>query len=377
MKLRATRAARTPRRVALAVLLGGLCLAPTANAAPVSLTSSYTCNFPLLDPQPLTLEITSDIPAAVPVNAPTGAFDIRATAQVSPEAARGLRALGSVTVEGTAAADATFVLPGGQRLALKVPVTVERTDIPASGGFTVRATGQTPSLAFPQEGTARIEVGDVLLTLTPRLADGTRTGVEEFESECPRDPGQDATLATIKVGDTPAVTAVPFDVQGVTEIRTLTRGSAKLTGTFEDPQLTVSTGALSGDLRFAPTRARLVTLGIIPATADLAFIPTARAAGRLEGTTATLTARFKVRLPKLYLFGSIPVAGGESCQTKAASVATLASTGPFAPLTGGRLIGTYALSDLTGCGALTAFISPLTKGSGNTLDINLTPKAQS
>ena len=120
-----------------------------------------------------------------------------------------------------------------------------------------------------------------------------------------------------------------------------------------------------------------MTLGIIPATADLAFIPTARAAGRLEGTTATLTARFKVRLPKLYLFGSIPVAGGESCQTKAASVATLASTGPFAPLTGGRLIGTYALSDLTGCGALTAFISPLTKGSGNTLDINLTPKAQS
>lgn len=376
MTPRAIRAARTSRRALLAVLLGGLCLAPSASAVPVSLTSSYTCNFPLLDPQPLTLEITSDIPAAVPVNASTGAFDIRATAQVSAQAARGLRALGSATVEGAAAADATFVLPGGQRLALRVPVTIERTDIPASGGFAVRATGRTPSLAFPQEGTARIEVGDVLLTLTPRLADGTRTGVEEFESECPRNPGQDSTLATIAVGDQPAVTTYPFAVQGTTEIRTLTRGSAKLSGTF-DPELTVSTGALSGDLRLAPTRARLVTLGIIPVTADLAFVMTARAAGRLEGTSATLTARFKIRLAKLYLFGSIPVAGGESCQTKTASVAPLASSGPFALPAGGRLTGTYAISDLTGCGALTAFVNPLTKGSGNTLDINLTPKAQS
>lgn len=376
MKLRAIRAARTPRRVALAVLLGGLCLAPAASAEPVSLTSSYTCNFPLLDPQPLTLQITSDIPAAIPVNTPTGAFDIRATAQVSAEAARGLRALGSVTVEGTAAADATFVLPGGQRLALKVPVTVERTDIPAAGGFTVRATGQTPSLAFPQEGTARIEVGDVVLTLTPRLADGTRTGVEEFESECARDASQDATLATIVVGDQPAVTMRAYLVQGATEIRTLTRGSAKLSGTF-DAELTTATGALTGDLRLAPPRARLVTLGIIPVTADLAFVQTARASGRIEGTSATLTARFKVRVPKLYLFGSIPVAGGESCQTKTASVAALASAGAFTPPTGGRLTGSYAISDLTGCGALTAFISPLTKGSGNTIDVNLTPKAQS
>ena len=37
--------------------------------------------------------------------------------------------------------------------------------------------------------------------------------------------------------------------------------------------------------------------------------------------------------------------------------------------------GTYGISDLRGCGWLNNVISPLTKGGGNTIDINLTPKA--
>lgn len=375
---RAISSALSARRIALAVLLGGLAFTtavPTATAAPVSLTANYTCNFPLLGPQPMKLTISSDIPATVPVGAPTGAFPIRAVAEVSAESTRGLRALEGTSLDGSSEADATISLPGGVKLPLKVPVAIEGRDIPESGAFSVNALGETPSLSFPQAGAAVIDVGDVLLTLTPKLADGTPTGVETFESECAQVAGQPTTLATIQIGETSNETVkYGFTVKGTSALKTLTKGNVNLSGGF-DAELTLATGAFKGDLTLNQTRARLISLGFIPVTADLAFVMTSQTTGKLEGGVATATARFKVRLPKLYLFGSIPIAGGATCQTKTASVASMTSAAGFNPIAGGRLTGTYALSDLTGCGALTSFISPLTKGAGNTIDINLTPKA--
>ena len=166
-----------------------------------------------------------------------------------------------------------------------------------------------------------------------------------------------------------------YTLKGSSELKTLTRGSVGLTGTF-DADLTLATGAFIGDLALNNVRARLQALGIIPVTADLQFVMTDKTRGTLDGAgKATAQAKFKVRMPNVYLFGSIKIAGGISCQTKSASVANLTSAGTFNPLTGGRLTGTYGLSDLTGCGALTAFVSPLTKGSGNTIDITLTAKS--
>ncbi len=167
-----------------------------------------------------------------------------------------------------------------------------------------------------------------------------------------------------------------YTVSGSSAIKTLTKGTVGLAGTF-DAALELSTGNFTGDMALNPARARLNALGIIPVTADLQFVFTDKVRGKLDASTlkATATAKFKVRIPNLYIFGSIKIAGGQSCQTKSASTANLSSVGQFPPLSGGRLTGSYSISDLTGCGALTAFISPLTAGSGNTIDVTLKPKA--
>lgn len=228
-------------------------------------------------------------------------------------------------------------------------VLMGSTKVATVTGTTATVSGLTPDTAYTFTVAARDTEGltspssDPLAITTPRASDAT----------------------SVKYA---------YALKGTSHLKTLTRGPVPLTGAFA-AELTVATGAFTGDLTLNNTRARLIALGLVPVTADLAFVMTSKTTGKLEGGAATATARFKVRLPKLYLFGSIPIAGGASCQTKTASAANLASEGTFNPLTGGRLQGTYALSDLTGCGALTSFISPLTKGTGNTIDIALTPQA--
>lgn len=165
-----------------------------------------------------------------------------------------------------------------------------------------------------------------------------------------------------------------YDVAGVSVLRTLTRGTVPITGSI-DPELVLATGAFSGDLQLNRTRARLQVLGLIPVTADIAFTQSDRVRGTLSGGRLTAQARFKIRLPQLYLFGVLPMAPQDTCQTRSTTVAQLGSPDGFDPLRGGRLTGSYAISDLTGCGLLEPFLSPLTKGAGNTLDLTLTPEA--
>lgn len=166
-----------------------------------------------------------------------------------------------------------------------------------------------------------------------------------------------------------------YDVAGVSVLRTLTRGTVPITGSL-DPELVLATGAFSGDLQLNRTRARLQVLGLIPVTADIAFTQTDRVRGTLSGGRLTAQARFKIRLPQLYLFGVLPMAPQDTCQTRSTTVAQLGSPDGFDAIRGGRLTGSYAISDLTGCGLLEPFLSPLTKGGGNTLDLTLTPEAE-
>ena len=119
----------SPRAFARAGLiaagLAALPLATPAGAAPVSATLRYSCNFPLLPEQPLTLTVHSDIPTSVPVQAPTvPSFHVEAAADVPAAAAKGLRVLGAATIEGTALATAPLTLPGGGTRELHVQANV-------------------------------------------------------------------------------------------------------------------------------------------------------------------------------------------------------------------------------------------------------------
>ncbi len=468
--LRIRGGARTGWRAALATALlpaSLLAAAPAAQAAPISVNLNYTCNFPLMAPQPLSLKITSDIPATVPVGEPTGAFAIKASADVSAQATFGLRALEAVSIEGTANAAARLKKPDGSGLNLSVPTVIEKTTLPTSGGFTTSATGETPSLTLDDLGDHVITIGDLVLDLTPRLPDGTLSGVDRFESECFQAPGQNNTFATIKVVDesidnqAPSVpgglSAVPgetsvalswapstdnvavagydvyrdgalvtsvsgntttatiqgltantgygfkvrardaagnaspqsaelrvtttgggitskvYNTAGAAQIKTLTRGSVPLKGTANAAW--TSAGDLSADLVFNLASARLTALGFLPVTAKVAFVPSGKTTGKLTSGVLTTNTKLRTKVQEVKLFGAIPLAGGNSCQTKNLSDVKLVSNAGFTVAAGGTLNGTFSISDLNGCGALNGLVSPVTAGSGNTISLTLTPQA--
>ncbi|ALG11883.1 hypothetical protein AOZ06_37930 [Kibdelosporangium phytohabitans] len=194
--------------VAGTVLLG----AGSAAADPVSLTLTYKCPFPLIGVQPITVKIDADFPKSIPVNTPTPELDIKTINTVGATATQGLNLVQAKTLEGTALADAAVAAPEGT-LPVKVPVTLKKIDIPASGEFQIGADGKTPSLTFTKPGEVKITVGDLLLHLVPRKADGSLTGLGEFDSQCTQDAGQNNTLATATItpggggNDTEAPTA--------------------------------------------------------------------------------------------------------------------------------------------------------------------------
>lgn len=447
----------------LVAALGGSLGSATASAVPVSLTLNYTCNFPLLKPEPLALKISSDIPDRLAIGTTSKPFAIQASAAVSSGAAFGLRAVDTASIEGTAVAAAVVTLPDSQ-LPVDVDTTIEKTTLPATGGFTTNATGSTPPLKFAKAGDVAIDVGDLVLTLTPRMADGQKTGLDEFETECFLVPGQNTRLANIKIGDggtTPdttaptapsALSAIPnssgtalswapstdavgvtgydvyqdgtkvqtvtgtsatvngldasktykfkvqardaannlspfsqeidvkptgpvggsgYNLAGTARIKTLTTGTVPLSGSFD---AAIQQGAFSGTLALNPVKARLVALGFIPVTASLQFVTNGPTTGTLSGTELNTTSKIRTKLPQVSLFGTIPLAGGTTCQTRSISTVNLKSTA-FTPAAGGTLAGTFAISDLSGCGILNGIVSPLTAGGGNTLSLKSTPKS--
>jgi hypothetical protein len=466
MNSRTTRA--VTRSAVVAGLLSAMCGVlgtQAASAVPVSTTLTYMCNFPLLLPQPLSLTINSDIPATQPLNTLTNSFAINATANVNAEAAFGLNAVGAVSVEGTATAAVSLVLPTGTVLPLQIPTTIPTTPIPASGGFTTTATGTTPQLTFSKPGNVKINVGDLVLTLTPRLVDGTPTGLDTFETECHQDAGQNNTLATINVPSTdttpptapgavvgtPAPTSValswgpstddtavtgynvyengvkvqtvtgptatisgltpstkyafkvqafdaagnlsPFsgetsvttspdstatanysyNLAGTSTLKTLTKGTVPLTGT-SNISLTRATGQFTGDLAINPATAKLTALGFLPVTAQVQIAPTAPVTGSIVSSALKANALVRIKLPSISVLG-IPLAGGTNCQASQISSISLTSTGAFDPAAGGTIAGTFAISNLSGCGFLNGIVSPLTSGSGNAIALKLSPQA--
>lgn len=172
--------------------------AGTGAAEPASLTLSYTCPFPLIGEQAMSVEINADVPSSAVVGEPTPEFTVESVATVPATATQGLSLVGAKTIEGSGLADASVAAPEAT-LDVQVPVDVEKTDVPASGAFDVAATGSAPSLTFTEAGQATITVGDLLLTLTPRTADGSETGLGTFDAPCTLDAGQDATLADFEI----------------------------------------------------------------------------------------------------------------------------------------------------------------------------------
>ncbi|MFN7142564.1 MAG: hypothetical protein ACK4YP_02215, partial [Myxococcota bacterium] len=179
---------------------------------------------------------------------------------------------------------------------------------------------------------------------------------------------------------TPTATPKPitakfsYSLQGSTTLKTLTKGTMPLTGGV-NATLTVSTGDVLADLTLNDTQGRLTALGFIPVTATVGFVTSGPTTGKLVDDELTTNSKVRIKVKSVKAFGAIPLAGGNSCQTKQLSDITLTSTDAFDPTgTGGTIAGTYKISDLNGCGLLNGLVSPITAGPGNTITVKLTPK---
>ncbi len=163
-----------------------------------------------------------------------------------------------------------------------------------------------------------------------------------------------------------------YTLAGSATLKTLVKGSLPLTGSI-NAKLGVPSGCFSADLLLNKTSGNLTALGFLPVNAQVVIVPTEKVTGRLTGGVLTANAKFRIKLPKVTLFG-IELAGGANCQAKQVSSSVLKSTqATFFPLQGGPIAGTFSISDLANCGFLTGIVSPLTAGKGNAILLNLKP----
>ncbi|QKW39553.1 hypothetical protein HUT06_40580 [Actinomadura sp. NAK00032] len=366
---------RSRNRIAAALAVAALVAAcvgavPAAAAAgPATLGLDYHCTFPLLGPQPVHVDLTATVPDRVEVGEVMPGIVVDSVSAVNAESARGLTALDATTLEGHALADAMLTVPEmPDGLPVEVDSALEKTSIPASGGFSVKGRGQAPDLTFTQPGPGKVTVGNLVLTLTPRTDDGGESGLGTFESECTQDPGQNNVLASFTIGDTTEPAHHTYSLKGSS---TLKSGGATvpLTGALnaEVNGTDVTTG-----LTLAPSKTQFQLLGFLPTTADVAFAAQSEPGTYKDGV---LTAKAKVAasFPAFSVFGAIPIGGGENCRTSAPSDMALTSATGFDLRQGGDLKGAYALSPLADCGALTGLLSSAVTGPDNPIALTLTP----
>ncbi len=171
----------------------------------------------------------------------------------------------------------------------------------------------------------------------------------------------------------PGIVNYKYTLKGSTTLRTLTKGTLALNGTIA-AALKLVDGSFTADLTLADTSARLTSLGFLPVTAKVGLVPSGKTTGSLVDGVLKTKSFVRIKVKEVKLFGAIPLAGGNSCQTKNLSEINLKSTqAEFSPLVGGPIAGTYSISDLNGCGLLNGLVSPLTAGGGNTINLNLIP----
>lgn len=357
--------------------LVGIGSAPSAAAAPATLGLDYHCTFPLLGAQPVHVELSTDVPSSVRVGQVMPGFKVGSVSTVGAAAARGLTALHSASLEGNALAEATLTVPEEpDGLGVEVDSALEKTPIPATGGFTVKGEGTSPDLTFTKPGQGKVTVGNLVLTLTPRTGDGGVTGLGTFESECTQDPGQDNVLARFEITDgTTEPVTYAYTLAGSAALKAA-GGTIPLTGAMTAE--VGADGAVDAGLVLDPAKAQLRLLGFLPVTADVAYVPQGRTTGTLKDGVLTTTSKVTVRIPAVSAFGVLPIGGGDQCRTATPSDLTLTSEGSaFDPAAGGRVKGTHELAALTDCGALTGLLSSSVAGPGSTVALTLTPKQKS
>jgi hypothetical protein len=203
MTMNSSRARRLLGGLAVgATVLGAVTFAGagTGLAATGSLTLNYTCPFPLLGAQDMTVKVQVDgLPDSAVVGEPTAEAAVTATATVGSTPTWGLNLFGAKTIDGTGTA-VTLINNAGTTSEAAPVLAVPTTAVPATGTFDAVATGVLAPITFANAGTTTYSVGNFSTTLTPRKADGSLTGLGTLNLTCTLKAGQNTLLHTVQVG---------------------------------------------------------------------------------------------------------------------------------------------------------------------------------
>lgn len=234
-----SRALRGGLTAALAAAAALGASAVPAMAGP-TVTLKYLCEYPLVQEQPLSIVIKSDIPSTSVSGQPTNAFHINTVATAGGTTVTGLNLVGATSVEGVATAGAQ--LTGEANIPVTVPITVNKYTLPAgqtSGDLVLSANGTTPALTLNKGLTNVIKLSSLSLNLIARKSDGTPvtglsaaqtvpasdTDPNTFDVTCRLDPAagtQNTTIGTILVKSNPDKTA-PSAPTGLTASATTSK----------------------------------------------------------------------------------------------------------------------------------------------------------
>ncbi len=363
-----------------AAVIGLMSMATSASAEPDTLDLQYTCVFPIIEEQAISVSIQADIPSSVPVGVLTNAFKIDAVATVGESSWNGLAFVGSRALKGQVKARASLTGPN-LALNLTVPMDIPLHAMPTSPeSFEVSASGATPPLVFGEQnaGDIRVEVGDLTMALAPEDMNGKFTGLGEFEAECTLNPGQNPVLRTIRVGES-ATSGRAMSVAGNTFFAA-GKTSVALVGRT-DALIVSAGGAVAANLELDQTRGQFKIIqlfSLLGMDADIVFEAVAPLTGTINEGAATLQTRAYISLPKVeykILGLTVSKGGGPSCRTVAPVELTLTSSGggSFSASEGGTLTGSYGLPVFEGCGSLQSTVNRVMKGSGNTINLSFTP----
>ncbi|GAB3280495.1 hypothetical protein GCM10027589_07470 [Actinocorallia lasiicapitis] len=209
--------------------------AGSAHAAPGPITAppiKYTCGWPLIGTQPITVTVSTTLP-----DFQTGgsySLPITAVTEVNEASAKGMWAAKAYTIEGSGVANAKLFspeFPNGKEV--KTNISIGKKPITSPGtpadtksnvafpppeptsGFSLTATGNSEEVKVTQGGWAQINVENLKLKLTPKDEAGNPTGLGTFDADCWVQEGQHNVLgqAYINGGGTPGNPPATFDTQ--------------------------------------------------------------------------------------------------------------------------------------------------------------------
>ncbi|MBP2477787.1 hypothetical protein JOF53_006659 [Crossiella equi] len=188
-----------------AAVLAGAALALTgtgiAQAAPVTKTLTYTCEFPLIGPDQMQVTISVNLPDSAVVGQPAQATNFTVSVLVPEHIVEAFDLFEAKSLDGSAVANFSVKDAAGVSKQVNIPgMVVPSTPIPDTGDLTVPASGNVPPTTIDNAGNAEAIVGDNFeATLTPRKADGSPTELGTFTLPCGVNAGQDQKLGNIPV----------------------------------------------------------------------------------------------------------------------------------------------------------------------------------